>query len=40
MRSAKAHVPDSAGGRLAMEVFPRIDDMIMGAQTITLRVAE
>lgn len=41
MRSPKAPIPsDTAGGRLALEVLPRIDDLILGANTITIRVQQ
>ena len=39
MRSAKASIPtNSAGAKLALEVFPRIDDLILSAQAITIRI--
>jgi predicted O-methyltransferase YrrM len=39
MRGPKAVIPaDSAGARLAIEMFPRMDDVILSAQAITIRV--
>jgi hypothetical protein len=39
MRSAKAPVPtDSPGARLALEVFARIDDVIVSSRAIAMRI--
>lgn len=39
MRTARAPIsPDRAGTQLALETFPRIDDLIVSAQTIAMRI--